>query len=291
MINQPPPELFPSERPVQSTLVKPKSYRIRRSMTVFVALALIGGGSYEIYLWKRTPPLIPTIHAEGALKQKPEQPGGIDIPNQDVTAYQQIDGNEAKPASGEHLMPPPETPQASAPAPVPPPVEAAPMGSTSVENLIAQPQVPIQTTVSPPAKAVAEPPPAPATIAEAPSPQPTPDPSAQKAEAVAEPAPTPSPAAPAFGATPKTSSAGKGGYRVQLASIPDEEMAKQEMRKMQDKYAAQLNGSKLHLVKADLGPRGIYYRVQSVNPMTDGDARDVCTALKNIKAGCIVVKP
>jgi hypothetical protein len=54
---------------------------------------------------------IPTIKAEMPIKQRPEQPGGIDIPHQDVTVFQKLDESAEAPAPVEHLLPPPEAPQ------------------------------------------------------------------------------------------------------------------------------------------------------------------------------------
>jgi len=306
-MTNPPPELFPSERPVPSSFARAKSYRLRRTFTILIAVGLIGGGIYEIYLWKRTPIAIPTIHAETSLKQKPEQPGGIDIPNQDVTAYQQIDGNESKPSAvNEHLLPPPETPQPSAAPVKESAIAPTPPGTSSIENLIASAPKPIETTVTPPqpAAVVANTAPSAPTPVETLAPAPVaqasvvlpveqaPTAVAQKTDdAAASEKPASAPVeAKNDTSAPTKSVAGKGGFRAQLASYPDEELAKNEMDRMQVKYEPQLNGAKLHLVKADLGTRGIYYRVQT-GTMNNNDANGVCTALKNLKAGCIVVKP
>ena len=80
------------------------------------------------------------------------------------------------------------------------------------------------------------------------------------------------------------------GFRVQLASVPDEANARHDDDGLQSQICRHLGDAKLHLAKADLGAKGIYYRVQS-NPITDIEARDICGELKKLKAGCIVVKP
>ncbi len=318
------PELFP-ERPVRSDFARAPSYRARRIITCLVMASLIGGGVYCIVKWKRGPSEIPTIKAELPLKQKPEQPGGIDIPNQDVLAYQQIDNSGNKPVV-EHLMPPPEMPQAAnAKPPAPAPVEST--DPPSIESLEAPPVQPITTTVSPkpPAAQVVTKQPVPETPV--PSNTIAPAPAAAPAAAVEKKKSDfpPIPAAPlkTVGETPAVQphavtnidpshvadtsppvthasepviasvskpSSGKGGFRIQLASFPDKETADQQMAHVQKKYAGQLGNAKLHLIKADLGARGIYWRLQS-NPMTDTEAREICEAIKNLKAGCILVKP
>jgi hypothetical protein len=299
MTNQLPPELFP-QRPVRSEFTMARSYRVRRIMTCAVLIASMCGMGYGLYAWTRPPAEIPTIKAEGPLKQKPEQPGGIDVPNQDVLAYQQIDNSANKAPPVEHLLPPPETPQAAA---VPPPVPT-PAPAPTVETLLAPPAPPpVQTTVMPDKPKVK------ADANMAPAPQAAPRSAVIQASADGASAALPPPPAPAAeGVTAPSADAavtpsaetsppaanaekpGKKGFRIQLASFPDEDTARQQMAHMEKKFSAQLGDAKLHLARADLGPRGIYYRVQS-NPITDTEARDICGALAKLKAGCIVVKP
>jgi len=98
MTNPPPPELFP-QRPVRSDFGA-RPYRKRRLITMVVLIAVIGLGLYLKYGRKpEAPGPIPTIAAAGPLKQKPQEPGGVAIPNQNVLAYQQIDNSgKDKPA-------------------------------------------------------------------------------------------------------------------------------------------------------------------------------------------------
>jgi hypothetical protein len=299
-----PPELF-SQRPEHMQFVheqyarveiaRMRSYRIRRFITCTVLAVALCGLVYEIVAWNTKPAEIPTIETEGSLKQKPEQPGGLDVPNQDVLAYQQLDNSGNQPAQ-DHMLPPPEVPQPSPPAnanakplPTAPTVTLPPvpkiedLNAPSVDALAPAPVMTQQSSsVTSPAQPVS-PPPVPAKTAQA------------APKAAAPPAPAKEDmnddAVPAAPATPPAKSAsGKKNYRVQLASFPDEDEATREMGRMQEKFSEQLGDAKLHLAKADLGARGIFYRVQS-NPITSDEARDVCAALKKLKAGCIIVKP
>ena len=96
-----------------------------------MAILLLVGGAGLRYLFNRPTPLrpgeIPTIVAEGPYKTKPEQPGGIDIPHQDVQVYQSLDSKDDVTPPVEHLLPPPETPQEQAALPGP----QTPSGSSS----------------------------------------------------------------------------------------------------------------------------------------------------------------
>ncbi len=117
-----------------------------------------------------------------------------------------------------------------------------------------------------------------APVAEIPSapkvkPQPT---ASQIVASVASPV-----ASPAIG--------GKKGA-VQLASFPDKAVAEQAVGKMQAKYSAYLGGARLRVVEADLGAKGIYYRIQSES-LSESQARKICSSLKTLKAGCLFVRP
>lgn len=245
-----PPELFP-ERPVRSDSEQPG--RKRRLITIVILAVAIAGGLY----WKfsgsepMNPEDIPTITAEGEWKQKPEEPGGIDIPHQDVQVYQALD-NDPNKQQVEHLLPPPETPQ----------TEPAP--GTTVSQAPAP--APGQTeTLAPPEQAPVAEAPAPAPVAAAPEPAPA---------AAPEPAKT----------------AARGKYKVQLAASTDKAAAQKTMGQLQKKHAAILGETKLQVIRADLGAKGIYYRVQSAG-MTEPQASSICSALKKAAAGCFIVRP
>lgn len=288
-MNQLPPELF-SQRPVRSEWARAPSYRMRRIITVTVCVLLITGILYRAFSWTSPKPgEIPTIKAEtGTWKQRPEQPGGIDIPHQDVQVYQELDGKDAAKPGIEHLLPPPEVPQAAtAPAPVvsnlPPPVAAEPLMPPKIETTV--------TNVTP-----AAPMPVPAPVASAPvetrpAPQPAPQAAPVTAPVDSAVVPKPVPAAkakPAATAQPQKTVSGKSGHAVQLASVQGEDAAKAIMQKLQIHYASTLGDVQLHLVRADLGAKGIYYRIRS-ETLPDNQAREICAALAKAKAGCILV--
>jgi hypothetical protein len=296
MNDQPPPELF-AERPVRSDFARSTgarragpSYALRRIFTLAVIALVIGG----ILYWKlgnhapSLPGEIPTIKAEGAYKQRPDQPGGIDIPNQDIQAYSALDNKPPPQNEVEHLLPPPEVPQSNNVPTSPPaaaPIENAPDAS-HVESLN-----PVTSAAS---SSMPSPPPAtnlPTTANAAPK--------TKLLTTASQPTasqPAAQPVAPAksqmtIDQVLNTASApAKTGTMVQLASVPDQGKAQSIMQKLQAKYASLLGASSLRVVKADLGAKGIYYRVQST-PLTDDRAKSICAALKNDNAGCFIVRP
>ncbi|HEU0118697.1 MAG TPA: hypothetical protein VFR09_08710, partial [Alphaproteobacteria bacterium] len=260
MTDRKPPELF-AERPVRSDFARtPRSgvpYAVRRVITIIVLMSVIGGGLY----WKfgnhapRAPGEIPTIQAEGAYKQRPEEPGGLEIPHQDVQVYQALDNKEPAKPEAEHMLPGPETPTA------PPAQGAAPKQQTApdIESLVPEPKK-IATTatqpevIPPPAAAPTAPVAAtPAPAVETPAPAPTPAPT-QTAQTAAPrtiddvlkdvdaqktaPAPAPAATAPATASVPSSSSA--SGTAIQVAAVQDQATAQSLRDKLQTKYASEL---------------------------------------------------
>ncbi len=318
-----PPELFvPNERPVRSefTRIGGPSYTLRRIVTIGLLLAIAGGVGYLLFAPSashKDAGSVPVVKGEGAYKERPEQPGGMDIPHQDMQVYQELDSSGAAKPEAEHLLPPPETPQIPA---APPPssggeaaAAAPPAASAKVETLLT-PSGPdnvaaaVAPVVPPSAPAVAAKPPA-----EPEKPEPSPPPAATapvtvaakpvvaaKApvapSVVAQAAPQPAhdKAASATEAKPKPAArikeAGRASAAVQLAAVQDEAAARAMAEKLQARYASYLGDARLKVVRADLGAKGIYYRIQS-GAVTDGEASGICAALKKLKAGCIVVHP
>jgi hypothetical protein len=205
----------------------------------------------------------------------------MNIPHQDVEVYQELgtakDGASSSP-SVEHLLPPPETPKpASAMKPPVVPMDAAPPAMHTADNLASgapealttpapAPTPTIVTTVSPQAAA--------------PKPVATVTPKAKPP--AAKPAPT--------SITQLLQSTDASATPVvQLASSTDPVAAQSMVDKLQTQYAAFLGGVPLRVVKADLGAKGIFYRIQS-QPVSADMANQICAALKNHNAGCLIVR-
>ncbi|MDD4616931.1 MAG: SPOR domain-containing protein [Alphaproteobacteria bacterium] len=298
-------ELFSDLRPVRSDYAREINYARRRKVTLTIVGLVIAGICYAIFGGGPSAPSdIPTIKAEGDYKQKPEDPGGIDIPHQEVSIYDQLESKSSAVPKVEHLLPPPETPRDLAQAPkvdsqAPAPSAAPPTGvvttiaerTETVPNLasdrIEQPETKPISSV--PQSAPSEPP------KSAPSePQASPAPKKQKPSAPKAEAPltidkilqnVTSAEKPKNLALPIASNEKSA---VQLASIPNEAEANAAMAKLQLKYAAVLGGAKLRVRRADLGSKGIYYRIQS-DLLAKSEANRICSSLRKVNAGCILV--
>lgn len=81
-----------------------------------------------------------------------------------------------------------------------------------------------------------------------------------------------------------------GDYRVQLASFTAKADAEAAWTKMQKKYAPHLDNVTMGVTRADLGAKGIYYRLNVVN-LSKNSATSLCDTIKNINPeGCLVAK-
>jgi hypothetical protein len=150
-----------------------------------------------------------------------------------------------------------------------------------VEHLLPPPEKPMPRPTAPSAAAPsALPPPAPAAAGAAnPTLQAQPQQPAGKPSAKPEPAPT---------AAAKPATAQKtGGARIQLASVRSEEAARQEWDRIRRANPDVLGSVSATPVRADLGEKGVYYRLQTT-PISD--AERVCGELKRRNIGCIIAR-
>ena len=79
------------------------------------------------------------------------------------------------------------------------------------------------------------------------------------------------------------------GWNVQVASANSEDAAWSTWKKMQKKYQV-LSTQKPTVVKADLGAKGIFYRVKLTGFETQSDAAARCSKLKSAGVTCFIAK-
>lgn len=77
---------------------------------------------------------------------------------------------------------------------------------------------------------------------------------------------------------------------VQLASVQSEARAKDEWNRLQDRHGELLGDMNLLLDRADLGERGIFFRLQTGPFPNRVTAKDMCSQLKAAALECIVTE-
>ena len=110
-------------------------------------------------------------------------------------------------------------------------------------------------------------------------------------------APAPAQSPPIVATPPKTQTAAipatgsAAGYRLQLGAVKTPEIAKSEGDRIKRQYGDLVGSLAMSVERADLGDRGIYYRIH-VGPIADAaQAERVCAQLRQRGQGCILAKP
>lgn len=104
--------------------------------------------------------------------------------------------------------------------------------------------------------------------------------------AAPEPLPEPEPVAAALPAPSPAS-----GYRIQLASVPNEGDVPGEWARLKKRIGAPIEALELHVEAADLGAQGIYHRLQAGPFASQQAAADACSSVKAGGDDCLVVGP
>ncbi len=97
----------------------------------------------------------------------------------------------------------------------------------------------------------------------------------------------PAPAAVAASANP---TGGPEQWRVQIATVPTPESAQREFRRLARQYGEILAGTDLVAPLFTLPDGGQVVRVQA-GPVSEERARDICAKLRDLNAGCRVIRP
>ncbi len=241
--------------------------RLPAMLLTVLAMALFAGGLWFAYVQGTRHPAVtaqgdgvPLIRAdERPTKVKPDQPGGMTIPDQNVSLYNEKPGG----AQVEKLLPAPEQPM---PRPGPGASQAA---SPAAPSAPATPQA--ARPASPPT----------ATSPQAPA-----QPAAKAAAKVAPPhskqaAPTPTAAPPAGKASP---------VQVQLASLRSPEAAREDWARLKRDNPDLLGKLTAVAVRTDLGDRGIYYRILAGSFGDAAAAQRLCSEMKRRNLGCVLAR-
>lgn len=226
------------------------------SVVILLAAGAMAWSTYNLGLREGGREGAPRIVADSSpFRSEPADPGGFQAPDQDIEVYDTLTGERRD--TVETLAPPPEQPMPEALEAEPDtPEEPASQGVQIVEI---DPDE-LDTAID---ERPAEPEPAPI--------QPEPEP---------EPAPPPAPAAQVTTG---------GAWLVQIAALRSEDEANATWRRVSGAHSGLMSQVSLDLQRADLGDRGIYYRVRASSFATKAAAEDFCGALKQEGQDCIVV--
>lgn len=223
------------------------------------------------------------------MKEKPLDPGGMKFPNQDKTVFETFAGSSAVPPKVERILPPPEEPMsknidtsgtktwvndaAGRKAPFNPPKEEALVDTKKAEKtppaVAVQPSLEKATDIKTYKAGDA--------------------PSADKVAEVAAAAVQAVNNAPAADDTKRLEpSAAGSNAKIQLGAYQSEKEAQEAWVKMQKKFS-ELSGKSPLVIKADLGAKGIYYRLRTGGFAGAEEVKSVCAKLAKQNQACIPV--
>ena len=154
-----------------------------------------------------------------------------------------------------------------------------PTGNMPVERLLPPPENPLPRPATTSTPVVS----APAAPVSVQSPQ------APAAPAAPVPAVTVPP--PQQAAAPPAPRSTVSGYRLQLGAVRTPEIAKSEWERVKRQNGDLLGSLSVSVERADLGERGVFYRIH-VGPIADAaQAERLCAQLRQRGVGCILAKP
>ena len=320
-----------TSNPVQADPVRGPPPRRRRRLTLAaLAVGLAALGTVGGYIYYQLTALddggereVPLIRADDSpIKKRPDDPGGMAIPNQDKLIYDAL-RDTAEEEKADVLLPPPEEP-----LPAPEPIEPAepalgaeapptpeptpepspgpspePTAETPAPEPEAPPVMPEPMTEVAAAKPEPEAPPAmPEPTAEVAATEPEPEappamPEPTTEVAAAESEPEAPPAMPEPTAAPATATASVApapvakGFVLQLGAYRKAAVADAALRGLLKDNRDLLADLEPKVVRADLGTKGVFYRVRT-GPVGDAaEARALCDRFKARRQACFIVEP
>jgi hypothetical protein len=191
-------------------------------------------------------------------RTKPDNPGGLVPPNQDKEVFNRIAPGAVQ-TQPEKLLPGPTNPKL--------PASGLPVPAAPKEAEPAKTPTPVQTA-STTGGATA----APAAV------QPT------------DVKPGTTESGPTIASLIENMSGPSAGWRVQVASVKNEDVAKSTWARLQSAHGDVMANLKMQAVRVDLGDKGVWYRVQA-GPLDEKQAQGICTTLKGRKADCVTIPP
>ena len=257
--------------PPRDSLLMRVNRRRGQILTVMVSIAAIA--SFGSVVWwahnqdvkaggRGLEPLVVQAPATPS-RVKPENAGGLSVPNQDKEVFNRLQPNTV-PAQPEKLLPGSTNPKLPAGGILPTPAAPKPPDN----EVAAKTPTPLQSA-TPAAVTPGGPTPAPA---------------------VTETKPAATETGPSIASLIDNMSGPVGGWRVQVASVKNEDVAKSTWARLQSAHGDVMANLRMQAVRVDLGDKGVWYRVQG-GPLDEKQAQNVCSTLKTRKADCVLVPP
>jgi hypothetical protein len=293
---------------------KKRKSRFRWLFLIIICGALFGGAMTMVwYSYMRgydqaSDEFAPHIASDDApIKMKPDEPGGMKIPHQNRHVYDMVTSPENRERKIEHLLPPPETPILAQSVEEPTEDNAsqnleqlreeANAAERNIESIVKtqpiaeEPQQVIPDITPEIIPSVLEKKSFDQKLAEL-IPQEKPkiiepkEPLIEKKEIQIPTSVVP----PVVKTLPKTTQNPAGNVRLQLGAVKTAQEAQKEIGRLRKAYPDLFKNCDLIAKNVDLGPKGIFYRIQTTG-MPQSEAEKINEMLKKLKQACFIVKP
>lgn len=275
---------------------KPLKPKRKMRLPLFIILILAGVIGY-MYLTDKSEvdnaniggDVVPLIKADSSPeKEKPQEPGGMDIPHQDKLVFDQMENksdNDKDDMKVENLLPPAEQPQD---------LPATGGSSDQYKEIVvnegtAAASKPVTEDITPAAPTPVAPAPEVAKV-EAPKAVEPPAPVVEEKPVTIAPEVAPKAEAPVVKETGNFKAEAGGTYWLQLVSLKSVDAAQSAAKVFAKKHPSVLGQLDINVAKADVGAKGTFYRLQFGAFKQKADAQKACAALKAEKQDCIIVQ-
>lgn len=234
---------------------------------------------------------IPLVAEEDTpIKETPKDPGGWQFDHQDKSVYNQLaagKGGDAAPVA-ERIMPATEEPVQRANELPPEEVTSAPVGEpeqvVAVQQSTSASQVETQNSVADHQQVATE------SVIPTPAPEAQPLPVEEvKSVPVAEKPIAEKPAPVVTKETPKPAAA-SGKFMAQLGAFRSQAEAEKTWSKVSAAHGSKFPTKSHKIDRADLGAKGVFYRLQMGPFDSEASARKICSYLTEQKQACFIVK-
>lgn len=224
---------------------------------------------------------------DSPIKESPKDPGGWQFDHQDKTVYNQLaagKGTDATPVA-ERIMPSTEEPVARPDVLPPEEVTSAPVASEDADRVVGVQENTSASQVETVKTSTDHQQVSTQSVIPTPEPQPLPVEEVKSAP-VAEKA---IPAPVVVKETPKPAAA-SGKYMAQLGAFSSQAEAEKAWNKINTSYGSKFPTKSHRIDRADLGAKGVFYRLKMGPFDSDESVRKVCSYLTEKKQGCFPVK-
>lgn len=254
----------------------------------FIFAVVFALGLFAVYAWyydgiaitSTNVQNIPLVRADKTpVREIPRSPGGMLIPNMDKMVYDSIAENEGgrQLPKVERILPGPEEPIARRDTSV----DGPPQGSQD-EAAIAD-MAALTPSSAPPVQGESD---VAASPGDAPVEKTMPGPKGITEKDIQ---PIPAPAKKVL-LTPQKHTSGKGQYTIQLGAYRSESEIPENWKRISLKGGKLLDGYSYTTERADLGAKGVFYRLQTGAFEDKDKARKLCQKLTEKQLGCFVAK-